>query len=122
MGFSDIINKNKAYKILLISLNTICLIVTLILFFLQFYEWFNIGVISDPNTIKNYYFGAESMIEKGGIAYSSKNHYIWINLIGSIIALITIIIAIFIFIKKKWILFLVVLGTLIFDLLFLLLT
>ena len=49
-------------------------------------EWYSVGVEADPETIKNYYFGSETMVGHGGWGYKSAELYARSALIQGLVA------------------------------------
>jgi hypothetical protein len=57
--------------------------------FLEFNEFYQIGILADPREIQKYYFGGAGMIGHGGWKYASANTYAISAFVGAFLYLLT---------------------------------
>jgi len=86
--FNSVCSKNKLMKIFVIILSVIILCLSLVYVFIGASEFINI-VFGSSMTIDNYYFGSESMVGVGGLIYRTKYHYVFYNILSSLIGLLS---------------------------------
>ena len=73
----------KTWKSLYISAPG--LIVTGLMAWIYFSEWYRVGIEAHPGTLNGYYFGSEAMIGHGGWIYESATLYAKASLIQGLV-------------------------------------
>ena len=70
------------------------------------FEWFTIGVLAHPETIADYHFGSEAMLDKGGWYYRSASTYATVNLVEGIISIAVVLLFFLPALRRSWLILL----------------
>ncbi len=100
--FDKYCSESPWLKKTVLIINLVMLLIFLMLSFVGFYEWFNVFLLSNPDRVQGYHFGAESIRSIGGFIYRSASIYSWVNFFIGCISLISFYLSLSIFYTEKF--------------------